>query len=169
MKHILADEFNKFIDKELAPQELEAMEKHLAECSFCADELKSFQSVHAQLMALPADTVSDKFETAVLARIARRIKSEKSQKTFIGFIFSLFGIGIAATIGFIGYGVLKTVIAIPQESESVRWMTNAASQVASLIQPLFLGKNLQSIEVTMILFFILSIYFLIEKFRTMRN
>lgn len=169
MKHISANEFNRFIDNELSLQEKEAAEKHFAECNLCSDEMQSFKLVHSLLMEQQEEKAPEGIETGVMKKIARKIKNDKSQKTFFSFIVSLFSAGIFFIIGFVAYEVPGKVFPLSIDDKIVRQFNQTSEQIKSFIQLLFGEKTLQSFEVTMLLFFILSIYFIIEKYKTIRH
>jgi anti-sigma factor RsiW len=169
MKHLTNDELNRLVDNELSQQEKIVVEQHLSECSFCSDELKSFKSLNSLLLEQNVEEAPNGIEYLIMKKIARKMRSDKSQKTFFRFIVSLFSLGITAIIGFVGYRASKTIFQVSVNSEMAQWFNQTSAQIKSIIDLAFGEKTLRSFEVTMLLFFILSIYFLVEKYKAIRH
>ncbi|MDP3149906.1 MAG: hypothetical protein Q8N83_12325 [Ignavibacteria bacterium] len=169
MKHLTNDELNQSVDNELSLQEKIAAEQHLAECSFCSDELKSFKSLNLLLSEQYEEKAPEGIENLIMKKIAKKLRSDKSQKTFFRFIVSLFSLGIAAILGFVGYRASKTIFQVSVNSEMAQWFNQTSVQMKSIIGLAFGEKTLRSFEVTMLLFFVLSIYFLVEKYKAIRH
>lgn len=169
MKHLTNDELNRLVDNELSVKEKETAEKHLAVCTYCSDELRNLKSVNALLFEQQEDKAPDGIENIIMKKIAKRIRSDKSQKTFFRFVVSLFSLGIVAILGFVGYKVSKTVFQISVDNEMLQWLNHTSAQMKSVISLAFGEKTLRSLEVTMLLFFIVSIYFLVEKYKAIRH
>lgn len=169
MKHLSISEFNRFIDNELAPQEKEAAEKHFAECNLCSTELQNLQSIHSLLMEQQEEKAFEGIEKIVMKRISRKIKNDKSQKTFFSFIISLFSVGILFILGFAAYEVSGKVFPLSVNDKIAQQINLTSEQIKSFIHLLTGEKTLQSFEAAMLLFFALSIYFIIEKYKTIRH
>lgn len=169
MKHLTNDELNRFVDNELSLQEKIVVEQHLSECSFCSDELKSYKSINSLLLEQNVEEAPNGIEILIMKKIAKKLRNDKSQKTFFKFVVSLFSIGIVAILGFIGFKVSKTVIQISVDNEMLQWLNQASVQLKSIIGLAFGEKTLRSFEVTMLLFFIVSIYFLVERYKAIRH
>ena len=169
MKHLTNDELNRLVDNELSIQEKIVVEQHLLQCSFCSDELKSFKSLNSLLLEQHEEKAPEGIENLIMKKIAKKMRSDKSQKTFFRFIVSLFSLGIAAIIGFVGYRASKTIFQVSVNSEIAEWFNQTSAQMKAIISLAFGEKTLRSFEVTMLLFFILSIYFLVEKYKAIRH
>lgn len=169
MKHLTQNELNRFVDNELSQHEKIKAEQHLSECSICSDEVKSFKSLNALLLEQNVDEAPVGIENLIMKKIAKKLRSDKSQKTFFRFIVSLFSLGIAAILGFVGYRTSKTIFQVSVDSEMAQWFNQTSAQIKSIISLAFGEKTLRSFEVTMLLFFILSIYFLVEKYKAIRH
>ena len=169
MKHLTNDELNRLVDNELSQQEKIVVEQHLAECSFCSGELKSFKSLNLLLSEQYEEKAPEGIENLIMKKIAKKLRSDKSQKTFFRFIVSLFSLGIAAILGFVGYRASKTIFQVSVNSEMAQWFNQTSAQMKSIIGLAFGEKTLRSFEVTMLLFFVLSIYFLVEKYKAIRH
>jgi len=169
MKHLTNDELNRLVDNELSIQEKIVVEQHLLQCSFCSEELKSFKSLNLLLSEQHEEKAPDGIEYLIMKKIAKRMRSDKSQKTFFRFVVSLFSLGIAAILGFVGYKVSKTVFQISVDNEMLQWFNHTSAQMKSIVSLAFGEKTLRSFEVTMLLFFIVSIYFLVERYKAIRH
>jgi len=169
MKHLTTNEFNRFMDNELSLQEKVAAEKHLAECALCSSELQSFTQTNYLLKEQLEEKAPGEIEILVMKRIARKIKNDKSQKTFFGFIVSLFGLGIMAIVGYAAFEVAGKVFPVSINNEIVQQFNETSGQIKAFMSVLFGEKTLQSFEVTVLLFFVLSIYFIIEKYKAIRH
>ena len=169
MKHLTNDELNRSVDNELSIQEKIVVEQHLLQCSFCSEELKSFKSLNLLLSEQHEEKAPDGIEYLIMKKIAKRMRSDKSQKTFFRFVVSLFSLGIAAILGFVGYKVSKTVFQISVDNEMLQWFNHTSAQMKSIVSLAFGEKTLRSFEVTMLLFFIVSIYFLVERYKAIRH
>jgi len=169
MKHISNDELNRFIDNELSEQEKESIEKHLNECTLCFDELKSFSALQSLLLENHDEKAPEGIETTIMKKIVRRIKNEKSQRTFFGFVISLFSTGILFIVGFVTYNFWNSMLPLKIDNEIVQRFDKTFGLVKSFTQALFGHRRAVSFEVSLLLFFILSIYFIIEKYKTIRS
>jgi len=169
MKHLTNDELNRLVDNELSIQEKIVVEQHLLQCSFCSEELKSFKSLNLLLSEQHEEKAPDGIEYLIMKKIPKRMRSDKSQKTFFRFVVSLFSLGIAAILGFVGYKVSKTVFQISVDNEMLQWFNHTSAQMKSIVSLAFGEKTLRSFEVTMLLFFIVSIYFLVERYKAIRH
>jgi len=169
MKHINAIDFNRFIDNELSLQEKEAVQKHFAECDSCSMELQGLTFVNSLLIEQREEKAPEEVETLVMKKIVRKIKNDKSQKTLFGFIISLFSLGIFSVVGFAAYEVAGKVFPQSINSEITKRFAETSGQIKSFISVLFGEKTLQSFEVAVLLFFVLSLYFIIEKYKTIRH
>jgi len=169
MKHLTNDELNRFVDNELSLQEKIVVEQHLSECSLCSDELKNLKSINSLLFEQNVEEAPNGIENMIMKKIAKKLRSDKSQKTFFRFVVSLFSLGIAAILGFVGYKVSKTVFQISVDNEMLQWFNHTSAQMKSIISLAFGEKTLRSFEVTMLLFFIVSIYFLVERYKAIRH
>jgi len=169
MKHLNTNDLNRFIDNELPLQEKEAAQKHFAECNICSAELQSLALVNSLLKEQREEKAPGEVETLVMKRIARRIKNDKSQKTFFGFIVSLFGLGILSIVGYAVYEAAEKVFPVTINKEIAQRFNETSGQIKSFIGVLFGEKTLQSFEVAVLLFFVLSIYFIIEKYKAIRH
>ena len=169
MKHLTNDELNRSVDNELSIQEKNVVEQHLSECSFCSDELKSFKALNSLLIEQHEEIAPDGIEYLIMKKIARKLRSDKSQKTFFRFVVSLFSLGIAAILGLVGYRASKTIFQVSVDSEMAQWFNQTSAQMKSIIGLAFGEKTQRSFEVTMLLFFVLSIYFLVEKYKAIRH
>jgi len=169
MKHLTNDELNRLVDNELSIQEKIVVEQHLLQCSFCSEELKRYKSLNLLLSEQHEEKAPDGIEYLIMKKIAKRMRSDKSQKTFFRFVVSLFSLGIAAILGFVGYKVSKTVFQISVDNEMLQWFNHTSAQMKSIVSLAFGEKTLRSFEVTMLLFFIVSIYFLVERYKAIRH
>lgn len=169
MKHLTRNEFNRIVDNELSAQEKIAADQHLLECSSCSDELKSYKSINSLLFEQNVEVAPTGIENLIMRKIAKKLRNDKSQKTFFRFIVSLFSVGILAILGFVGYRASQTVLQVTLDSNMLQWLNQTSAQIKSFIGLAFGEKNLRSFEVTMLLFLVLSIYFLGEKYKTIRR
>lgn len=169
MKHLTNDELNRFVDNELSLQEKITLEQQLSECAFCSDELKSYKSINSLLHEQNVEEAPNGIENVIMKKIAKKLRNDKSQKTFFRFIVSLFCLGIATILGFVGYRASKTIFQVTVDSEIAQLFTQISAQMKSIISLTFGEKTLRSFEVTMLLFFVLSIYFLVEKYKGIRH
>ncbi len=69
MEHLDNERIQHYLDGALEEEERVQAEKHLAQCSSCAQELKAWEEVFAPLNALPLLEPSRHFETDVLGRL----------------------------------------------------------------------------------------------------
>ena len=169
MKHISNDELNRFIDNELSVHEKESVEKHLDECTLCSDELKNFIALQSSLLENHVEKAPEGIEKTIMKKIVRRIKNEKSQRTFFGFVISLFSSGIIFIVGFVTYNLWNSMLPLKIDNEVVQQFDKTFGLVKSFTQTLFGHRTAVSFEVSLLLFFILSIYFIVEKYKTIRN
>lgn len=169
MKHLTNDELNRFVDNELSSQEKIVAEQHLLECSSCSDELKSYKSINSLLFEQNVEEAPKGIENLIMRKIVRKLRNDKSQKTFFRFIVSLFSVGIIAILGFVSYRASQTVFQVSIDSNMIQWFNQTSAQIKSIIGLAFGEKTLRSFEVTMLLFFIVSIYFLVEKYKAIRH
>jgi len=69
MEHLDKERIQHYLDGALIEEERAQVEKHLAQCAFCVQELKVWEAVFAPLSALPRLEPSRTFESGVLAKL----------------------------------------------------------------------------------------------------
>jgi|GEM_PF-2309571 len=169
MKHLPLNELNKYLDNELSREDVLTVEEHLEHCPECAAELKELQSVTAMLKNQSVDVVPDRFDSLVMSRIVKEIKSQKSYKRFLASIFTVFGLSFVGLVWMIVYQATRQVIESNTNSLILKWIQSGVGEAQQLVNALVASKHYHSFEASMMLFFVLTIYFIYEKFRTIRN
>jgi len=169
MNHLSESELNRFIDNDFSLPEKEAAEKHFNECDVCSAERQLFIALHSLLKEQREITAPEGIESAIMKRISRKIKNDNTQKTFFGVVVTIFGLGIAFIVGLLGFQFSAKLFSFSIEEKIVQQVNQNFEQLKSFINVVFGEKPTQSFEITVLLFFILSLYFVIEKYKAIRH
>ena len=149
---------NKYIDKELMPEEMSQVITAINNSKELKKKYDALLYAHTIFNNMETESPSNDFTKNVMGRIKARRASSHEQKYFLFTVLSVFGVLVLLITGYVFYELFASI----QANESSEIISNYSESVGSYLTGLFDKKNLSILGSVLSLIMLVSGYFFYE-------
>ena len=158
MKNINDELLNKYLDKELNPEEMDEVKAAIKNSVELKKKYEALLTADNLLKSIGTDIVPGDFSKKIINKIRNKKLLAQQQKYFLFTVLSFFGLLVLGITGYVFYEIISSV----QVNESSEVITTYSKTVGDYFSSLFGKKNLSILGSVLSFIMLASGYFLYE-------